>query len=345
MKVSILGASGYIGGELLRLILTHPEAELFYSGSNSQAGKYIHKVHPNLRGLTMSKMEKYNVSKAVEADVVFTALPHGQSMDIINELFLTGVKIIDLSADFRLRDHKIYNKYYREHKYPELLTKSVYGLPEIYRSKIKSSQLIANPGCNAMASILALMPIIHLVDTKHIISDVKVGSSAAGVLPNLSTHHPERTNVVRPYNPVGHRHTGEIEQELSLKAGKKIIVGMTPHAVDLVRGILCTAYTYPISELDDKDIWKSIRDTYHNEPFIRIVKEKKGLYNLPNPKIVIGSNFCDVGFENDIEKGRLIMFSAIDNLIKGGSGNAVQNMNIMFGIDEKAGLLSPSLHP
>jgi len=346
MKASIVGASGYIGGELLRLLLIHPEVEVAHLTSRRYAGEYVYKVHPNLRGICRLKFEEPKIDKISEADVVFLALPHGTSMDMVAELMKLDLKIIDLSADFRLKDPETYKKYYREHTCPELLEEAVYGLPELHREEIKKAKLVANPGCMAAATILALAPVIGVVDPLHIVVDVKIGSSAAGASPSIASHHSERADVVRPYMPAGHRHTAEIEQEVGLLAGKKVVVGLTPHAVDLVRGILATIHTYPLGDgLEDKDIWRLLRSFYQGSFFIRIVKDRKTLYTLPNPKTVVGSNFCDIGFVLDPHAHRLIMFSAIDNLVKGGAGNAVQNMNLMFGLDEKTGLEIPSLHP
>ncbi len=345
MKVAVVGATGYIGGELLRLLLVHPEAELAHLTSRKKAGEYVHRVHPNLRGFIQMKFEDPDIDLISETDVVFLATPHTKSMGMIRELMKLDVKIIDLSADFRIKDPRVYEKYYVKHTFPALLEEAVYGLPELHREEIRRAKLVANPGCLATASILALAPIIHLVDPNHIVVDAKIGSSAAGVSPTIATHHSERAGVVRPYMPAGHRHTAEIEQEVGFVAGKGIRVGLSPHAVDLVRGILATAHTYPKEGIEEKDVWRELRAFYKGEPFVRFVKERKILYQLPNPKVVVGSNFCDIGFTLDPHAGRLIMFSAIDNLIKGGAGTAVQNMNIMFGFDEEMGLRNPSPHP
>lgn len=345
MRATVVGATGYIGGELLRLLLVHPEAEIVHLTSRKKAGEYVHRVHPNLRGFIKLKFETPNIDLISEADVVFLATPHTKSMGLVRELMNLDLKIIDLSADFRIKDPRIYEEYYTKHTSPELLDEAVYGLPELHREEIRGAKLVANPGCLAAASILALAPIIHLVDSDHIVVDAKIGSSAAGASPTIASHHSERAGVVRPYMPSGHRHTAEIEQEVGSVAGGRVRVGLSPHAVDLVRGILATAYTYPEDGVEERDVWRELRSFYSGEPFIRLVKERKILYQLPNPKVVVGSNFCDIGFTLDPHAGRLIMFSAIDNLIKGGAGNAVQNMNLIFGLEEGMGLRNPSPHP
>ncbi|MFQ5711787.1 MAG: N-acetyl-gamma-glutamyl-phosphate reductase [Candidatus Geothermarchaeales archaeon] len=345
MRAAIVGAAGYTGGELLRLLLMHPEAEIVHLGSRSRAGEYVHKTHPNLRGLCMMKFEEPRVNRVSEAEVVFLAVPHGAAMNLVKRLIDLDLKIIDLSADFRIKDPKIYEEYYREHTCPELLQNAIYGIPELHREEIKGARLVANPGCIAAASILGLAPIIKLVDPNHIVVDVKIGSSAAGERPTVASHHPERVDVVRTYKPSGHRHTAEIEQEVGLVAGRSIRVGLTPHAVGMVRGVLATIHTYPNGDIRDKEVWSALRNLYRGEPFIRLVKERKILYSLPNPKILAGSNFCDIGFSLDHHTDRLIMFSALDNLVKGGAGNAIQNMNLMFGLDEKTGLQYAPPHP
>ncbi len=291
------------------------------------------------------QFEDLNIDHISEADVVFLAVPHGASMDLVSQLLDLDIKIIDLSADFRIKDPKIYERYYREHTCPELLEEAVYGVPELRREMIKEAKLVANPGCIAVTAILGLAPVIKIVNHDYIIIDAKIGSSAAGETPTQASHHPERNNVVRIYKPTGHRHTAEIEQEVGLIANKPVKVGLTPHAVGMVRGLLVTIYTYFSREIEDKDVWRALRTFYRDEYFIRVVKEKKILHGLPNPKILVGSNFCDIGFSLDGHTNRLIMFSALDNLIKGAAGNAVQNMNLMFGLREEIGLHYASLHP
>lgn len=349
MRVGIVGASGYVGGELLRLLLLHPKVEVTAITSRKNVGEYAHRVHPNLRGITDLQFVSPEVSKIAEScDFIFMALPHGTSSKTLPKFLETGLKIVDTSADFRLHNPQDYLKWYNlEHPCPELLEKAVYGLPELHREAIKKADLVACPGCMALSATLALAPIVKegKVEKNRIVVDAKIGSSGAGVSPSLSTHHPERANVVRPYKPVGHRHTAEIEQELSGLAGEKVVVSFSAHAVDMVRGILATCHTFMASPLKIADVWRCYRGVYQNEPFIRFIRDRKGAFRFPDPKIVVGSNYCDIGFEIDEHTGRLVVMSAIDNLIKGAAGTAVQCMNIMLGFDEKTGLEQPGLHP
>jgi len=349
VKVGIIGASGYVGGELLRLLLKHPRVEVGVATSSRNAGEFIHRVHPNLRGWTKLKFVAPDPLKMTDdCDLIFVATPHGVSSTFIPQILETGMKVIDVSADFRLKDPKAYVKWYRwEHKCPELLEKSVYGLPELHRDEIKKAQLVACPGCMATTAILALAPIVKSgkVEKNRIVADFKVGSSGGGAHPSLASHHPEHYSVVRPYKPVGHRHTAEIEQELSLLAGEKVSVAMSAHAVNMVRGILATCHVFLTDLLSIVDVWRLYRQFYRGEPFIRLVRDAKGIFRYPDPKIVVGSNYCDIGFEIDEDNNRLVLLSALDNLVKGAAGTAVQNMNIMQGWDEREGLWDSGLHP
>jgi N-acetyl-gamma-glutamyl-phosphate/LysW-gamma-L-alpha-aminoadipyl-6-phosphate reductase len=349
MKVGVVGASGYVGGELIRLLVVHPDVELSVLTSRQNAGEYVHRIHPSLKGfinLTFSPME---LDKLVnQCDLIFVSVPHGNALNIVKDLYSTGIKIIDLSADFRLKNANDYVKWYGwEHPFPDLLSKSVYGIPEIHRNKIKEAQLVSCPGCMAVTSILALKPLIEnkLIDTSHIIVDSKIGSSGAGASDSMGTHHAMRYGVIRPYKPSKHRHTGEIEQELSIISGEKIKVSMSPHAVNLVRGILTTNHVFLKSPMSEIELWKVYRNSYKEEPFIRLIRDKKGLYKFPDPKFVVGSNFCDVGFDIDENTDRIVALSASDNLMKGAAGSAVQNMNLMCGYDETHGLKYTPLTP
>jgi len=349
MRVAVIGASGYVGGELLRILLQHPKVEVALATSRSYADEFVFRVHPNLRGLTNLKFYGLDPLKAAgDCDIVFTAVPHGTSHKIIPAYLESGLKVIDLSADFRLRDPAAYMKWYGyEHPRPDLLQKAVYGLPELHREQIRGASLVACPGCMSAASILALAPLAKagVIERDRIVVDVKIGSSGAGVKPTLGTHHAERSGVVRPYKVVGHRHTAEIEQELTSLRGEPITVSMTPHAVNIVRGILSTCHVFPESPLSTPDLWKLYRAFYQDEPFIRFVKDRKGLFRLPDPKVVVGSNFCDLGFEVDDHANRVVAISAIDNLMKGAAGTAVQCMNVVHGFEEKMGLEFPGIHP
>ncbi|MDQ4057005.1 MAG: N-acetyl-gamma-glutamyl-phosphate reductase [Thermoproteota archaeon] len=349
MKVGVVGASGYVGGELLRLLVVHPKVEVNMVTSRQKAGEYVHRIHPSLKGFIDLTFSPLDMEKLVNScDIVFTSVPHGKSNKIVKELYGRGMKIIDLSADFRLRNPKDYVKWYGwEHPFPELLSKSVYGVPELHREDIKKSQLVSCPGCMAVTSLLALKPLIenNLIDTEHIVVDSKIGSSGAGIKANAGTHHAMRYGVIRPYKPAKHRHTGEIEQELGLIAKKTIKVSMSPHAVNIVRGILTTNHTFIRKPMSELEVWKVYRNSYRDEPFLRFIRDKKGLYKFPDPKFLIGSNFCDIGFDIDEDNQRLVALSASDNLMKGAAGSAIQNMNILYGFDETEGLKYTPLTP
>ena len=349
MKVGIIGASGFVGGELLRILIGHPKVELTMATSRQYADDYVYRVHPNLRGFTELQFSNTNPAKVAEqCDLVFTSVPHGTSVKIMPELVSSGVKIIDMSADYRLKDPQAYEIWYGyKHPNPAMLEKFVLGIPELHREEIKKSSYVSAPGCMAVTSILGLAPLVknNLIDTDHIVVDAKIGSSGAGVKPTIASHHAERYGVVRPYKPVGHRHTAEIEQELSALAKSDVKVSMSAHAVNMVRGILSTCHTFTKREVALAEIWKAYRSTYPNEPFIRFVRDRKGLYRYPDPKIVVGSNFCDIGFEIDERNGRIVVLSATDNLLKGAAGIAVQSMNVMMGFDETLGLRSAAIHP
>jgi N-acetyl-gamma-glutamyl-phosphate/LysW-gamma-L-alpha-aminoadipyl-6-phosphate reductase len=228
-----------------------------------------------------------------------------------------------------------------------LLKEAVYGMPELHRQQIKNARLIACPGCMATATILGLAPLVNaqVIEKNRVVVDAKIGSSGAGSKPSLASHHPERFGGVRPYETVGHRHIAEVEQELQLLTNETVTVSFSPHAVNMVRGILSTIHVFPTRHLGNGEVWKIYRSQYEGEPFVRLVKYQKGLYRLPDPKVVLGTNFCDVGFELDDHANRLVVLSAIDNMIKGASGQGVQCLNILSGVDEKAGLGNIGFHP
>jgi [amino group carrier protein]-6-phospho-L-2-aminoadipate/5-phospho-L-glutamate reductase len=349
MKIGVVGASGYVGGELLRLLVVHPKIEIRMITSRQKAGEYVHRIHPSLKGfidLTFSPLDMEKLSNS--CDLVFTSVPHGKSNKIVKDLYNRGIKIIDLSADFRLKNPKDYVRWYGwEHPFPEMLSRSVYGVPELHREDIRKAQLVSCPGCMAVTSLLAIKPLIqnNLIDIEHIIVDSKIGSSGAGARANAGTHHAMRYGVIRPYKPAKHRHTGEIEQELSLIAKKAVKISMSPHAVNIVRGILTTNHTFLKKMVSELDLWKIYRNSYRGEPFIRLIRDKKGLYKFPDPKFVVGSNFCDVGFDVDEDNQRVVTLSASDNLMKGAAGSAIQNMNIMLDYEEMDGLKYTPLTP
>ena len=348
MKVGIVGGSGYAGGEILRLLMRHPEAEIMAVTSRRYSGDYLYNIHPNLRGVTTLKFTPHEVSQiSEEADLVFLATPHGVSKDFVHEYIEAGVKVIDLSADFRLKDPEAYPKWYKfEHPHPEMLEKAVYGLPELYRDRLRDADHVACAGCMSGASILALMPIVKtgLIDLDKIVIDVKIGSSGGGATPTPASHHPERFGGLRPYKVVGHRHIAEIDQELSIAMGSNVKVGFSPHAVNMARGILTTSHLWLNEKIRDGHIWKAYRGAYSEEPFIRLVKSKKGLYQLPDPRVVVGTNNVDIGFMLDTHVNRLVLFSAIDNIVKGAAGQAVQCFNAVMGYPETTGLDLVGMH-
>jgi N-acetyl-gamma-glutamyl-phosphate/LysW-gamma-L-alpha-aminoadipyl-6-phosphate reductase len=347
MKVGVVGASGYVGGETLRLLVNHPDVEISMVTSRQHVVLFLHKAQPSLRGFTDLKFSELDYEKMSDVcDIVFTAVPHGTATEIVKALYDRGMKIIDLSADYRLHNPEDYGKWYGwEHPHPDYLEKSVFGVPELHREEIKKSQLVSCPGCMAVTSMLALNPLIKndLIDEEHIVVDSKIGSSGAGA--GAGTAHAMRAGVIRPYKPAKHRHTGEIEQELSQTAGRKIKVSMSPHAVDVVRGILCTNHTFLKKDIDEKELWKIYRAEYSEERFIRLIRDKDGLHKFPDPKFLVGSNFCDIGFDLDRDNNRLVALSASDNLMKGAAGSAIQNMNVMAGFDEFEGIMYSPLTP
>lgn len=351
MRAAVLAASGYIGGELVRLLLQHPKVELTVATSRKYSGDYLFRVHPNLRGISDLKFTALDPSKIGDsADVVFAALPHGESVKVVPQLADSGMKVVDLSADFRLRDKKMYPAWYGyDHPRPDLLEEFVFAVPELNREEVRGARLVSSPGCMAITTILALAPLLKErslgIDRDHIVVDAKIGSSGAGGKPSLSTHFSERFNVVRPYKPAGHRHSAEIEQVLASVGGEEVKVSMSAHAVNMVRGILSTCHLFTKTPLKPLDVWKSYREAYTGSFFVRLVRDKQGPFRLPDPKLVVGSNFCDIGFELEERTGRLVTLSATDNLIKGAAGNAIQSMNLMLGFDEKDGLSMAPLHP
>jgi len=340
--VSIIGGSGYGGGELLRLLLSHPQVEVKQATSRSHLGEYVYQVHPNLRKQTQLKFSDPAALEPV--DVLFLAQPHGQAQHNIEQYAKLGTKIIDLAADFRLRDVAFYKEWYGEdHAAPEWLSKFVYGLPELHREELKTANYVSGVGCNATASNLALLPLVKadLIDlSSPVFIEIKVGSSESGAEGNAGSHHAERANVIRTFSAFGHRHTAEVIQELGVKN-----VSLTMTAVDLVRGVLATAHAKVKPGVTNKDLWKAYRVVANENPFIRVVKEQRGIYRVPEPKILAGSNYADLGFELDESTGHVVAISAIDNLMKGASGTAVQCMNLMMGWDETTGLEFAGLHP
>lgn len=342
IKATIIGGTGYTGGELTRLLLFHPEVELTQVTSRTSMGMYIYQQHPNLR--KFSRLKFIPPEQIIASDVIFLAMPHGKAQEQINHWAELAPKLIDLSADFRLHEPDTYQKWYgNAHTAPDWLRKFTYGLPEIHREQLKFANYISGVGCNATAVNLALLPLqkANLLDTSRtIIAEVKVGSSEGGAAINAGSHHPERSGVARTYSRFGHRHTAEILQENNLSD-----FTLTLTSVDMVRGALATIHASLKEGTDTKALWKAYRKTVQENPFLRIVKERRGIYRVPEPKILTGSNYADLGFDFDPSTGRVISICAIDNLMKGAAGSAVQSMNLAFGFDETSGLEFPGLHP
>jgi len=340
MKVAIVGGSGYVGGELLRLLLSHPQAEVVQVTSDSMEGKAVGRSHPNLRKLTDLRFEAH--SALGRADATFLATPHGESMERLPEILASGGLVFDLSADYRLKDPAEYPRYYgRTHPHPELLMRSVYGLPELHRDAIRTADLVAVPGCIATASILALRPLATagLLTSQPVVVDAKSGSSASGRDAGPAGLHAERSGVMRAYAPAGHRHTAEIEQETGVP------VALSCHAVEAVRGVLATVHAFTNRPVDEKELWRVYRAAYGAEPFVRIVHESEGTFREPEPKLLHGTNYCDVGFASDTHTGRVVALGSLDNLMKGAAGAAVQCLNIRAGFPETTALEFPGLHP
>ncbi|MFC6961998.1 N-acetyl-gamma-glutamyl-phosphate reductase [Halocatena marina] len=337
LTATVVGASGFTGGELLRLLAGHPKFEIAQATSRQYERKTIGRVHPNLRGVDL----RFSAPDDLESvDVLFAATPHGVSMDHIDAFQEAADTIVDLSADFRLDSEGQYDEWYDGHTRPEFLSESVYALPELTREDLPGAELIAAGGCNATATILGLLPLFEdgiLDGTEQTIVDVKVGSSEGGAGGGTASSHAERSGVVRPYAPAGHRHEAEIEQFLGP-------VSFTAHAVDMIRGASATCHIFPNDPVTKRDLWGAYREQYDEEPFVRTVAGG-GVYRYPEPKAVAGTNYAEVGFELDPSNKRIIVFSAIDNMMKGSAGQAIHAANIALGFEETAGLAFQGLHP
>ncbi|MCX7822538.1 MAG: N-acetyl-gamma-glutamyl-phosphate reductase [Syntrophobacterales bacterium] len=338
VRVAILGASGYTGFELIRILLYHPKAKITFVSSRSQEKTSLSEHYPPFKGIIDICYSTVDVEKIAEAsDIVFTALPHGASMDIVPQLLERGLRVVDLSADYRLRDARVYQEWYGQHRNPDLLTRSVYGLPELYRGAIKRADLVANPGCYPTSIILALAPLLKyaMIELDSIISDSKSGVTGAGRGLSLTTHFCEVNESFKAYKVGGvHRHIPEIEQELSVMAGREVKIVFTPHLVPMSRGILSTVYVIPKEGVGERDVEEAFKTFYRDEPFIRIFGSEA---ETPSTLQVRGSNYCDIGWRFDKRTGKLIVVSAIDNLTRGASGQAVWNMNLMVGLPETMG--------
>ncbi|MFB6123090.1 MAG: N-acetyl-gamma-glutamyl-phosphate reductase [Haloferacaceae archaeon] len=336
---SVVGGSGFTGGELLRLLSGHPEFEVVQATSRSYERKTVGHQHPNLRGMDLRFSSPEDLDSV---DVLFAATPHGVSMERIDDFFDAADTVVDLSADFRLNSEEQYDEWYDGHVSPEYLERAEYALPELNRENLPGADLVASGGCNATATLLGLKPLFDadiLGGGERVVVDVKVGSSEGGAGGGAASSHPERSGIVRPYAPTSHRHEAEIEQFLGLP------VSFTVHAVDMVRGASATCHVFPDSPVGKKDMWGAYRDSYGDEPFVRTVAGGGGVYRYPEPKAVAGTNYGEVGFEVDPGNERLVVFSAIDNMMKGSAGQAVHAANVALGIEETAGLEFEGLHP
>lgn len=344
MRVSIIGATGYAGAELVRLLLGHPKADVVHITSESYTGKPLSEVYPHLAGLFDQQLESIEDIEEIggDSDFLFVGLPAGHAMEIGLALEKTPVRIIDLGADYRFHDTSVYERWYKiEHSHPEATR--VYGLAELYRGAIKDAKIIGNAGCYTTASILALAPLVKegLIDTDSIVIDAKSGVSGAGRSAKLPNHFPELYDNFKAYGVATHRHTPEIEQALSDLCGAQITLQFTPHLVPMSRGILSTCYAKLAEGVMADRVDEAFRAMYKDEYFIRL--RGRGAY--PETKYVRGSNFCDLGWHIDERTGRVIVLSAIDNLVKGAAGQAVQNFNIACGFDEKLGLTAAPMYP
>lgn len=345
IKAGIIGASGYTGAELARILSNHPNVVISVATSRQYAGRPLADIFRNLRGKVDVICENLPVEEVCQkADIFFTAVPHKTAMDLVPIFLAAGKKVIDLSADFRLRDLAVYEQWYQPHSSSQLLQEAVYGLPELYRQDIAGCRLLANPGCYPTSIILGLAPLLKAgaILPQTIIADSKSGTSGAGRAAQTGSLFCEVHDGFRPYK-VGraHRHTPEIEQELSVLSGQPVKVTFTPHLLPISRGILSTVYASLTPGFTEKEITELYRKQYSAEPFIRLLKEDE----FPATQYVRGSNFCDISFKIDPATGRIIVMSTIDNIVKGASGQAVQNMNIMCGFAETAGLGIVPLFP
>ncbi len=343
-KIGIIGATGYTGVELLRLLLHHPEVEVTALTSQKYAGVQIGQVFPSLSKHLQLKCEELSVEEiSKKTDFVFTALPHKTAMETVPLFYRMGKRVVDLSADFRLKDPEVYERWYQKHTALDLLGESVYGLPELHRDKIRSARIVGNPGCYPTGALIGLIPLIKkgLITAEGIVVDSKSGVSGAGRDVVLESLFCEVNEGVKAYKIFAHRHTPEIEQELSLLSQKKIAVAFVPHLIPMDRGILTTLYVQLTKKMKTEELLNAFRECYEGEPFVRIYPKGK----LPNTKDVRGSNFCDIGAVVSEADGRAVVVTAIDNLVKGASGEAIQNMNIMLGYPETMGLDVVPLFP
>jgi N-acetyl-gamma-glutamyl-phosphate reductase len=343
-KIAVVGASGYTGVELLRLLAGHPEVAVTCVTSRQQAGQPLCAAFPSLTGIYNLHFEAVEPAElAARAELVFLAVPHQAAMGMVPSLLAAGCRVVDLSADYRLRDAAVYAEWYEPHQTPELLGEAVYGLPELYREQVRRARLVANPGCYPTSAALALMPLLRhrLIDPATLIIDSKSGTSGAGRAAKVDVLYCEVNEGFKAYGLPRHRHTPEIEQTLSAVAGAPVIISFTPHLVPANRGILSTCYASLVGQVSPAELLALYQQEYKAEPFVRVLPAGA----LPNIGQVRGSNFCDIGLAVDPRTNRVIVVAAIDNLVKGAAGQAVQNMNLMLGCAEDTGLKGAPLFP
>lgn len=341
-KIGIIGATGYTGSELVRILTNHPDVEIAMITSESRAGELFSDVHPFLQGIADQKLVSINQIDDYELDLVFLALPHGVSMDFVKRFKDKSFKIIDLSGDFRLSSKKVYEEWYKiNHIYPEGIEKAVFGSPELYFDEIKDANLIANPGCFPTSAILGLAPLLkaNLIETDRIIVDSKTGVTGAGIKAKTVNLYSNVNDNFKAYGLKNHRHTIEIQGVLDRISGKETLIQFTPHLLPVDRGILTTIYARPTEKMDEIKLKELYTNFYANAPFVRLRKQ------APSIKDVRGTNYCDLYLTYDMRTNMVIIVSVIDNLIKGAAGQAVQNMNIMFGLEETKGLNLVPLNP
>ena len=340
IRAGIVGGSGYTGGELLRLLHFHPHVDVMQITSREHAGRYVHTLHPNMR--QVSRLKFIHPDALQECDLLFLSLPHKTVARNIDHYAALAPKLIDLSADFRLDCSASYKRWYgEEHPQPRWLEKFSYGLPEVNRDALRGANYVTGVGCNATAINLALLPLIKASILERALIEVKVGSSEGGNQANPGSHHPNRSGAVRTYKATGHRHKAEVDMVL----GDAVPIDFAVTAIEMVRGIHVLAHCHLTETLSERDIWKIYRAQYTGEPFVRLVSGKVGLHRLPEPRVVAGSNYCDIGFELDTDGKHLVVVSALDNLGKGAAGSALQCLNLMYEFEESAGLEFPGIFP
>ena len=345
IRVGIIGSTGYAGQELVRILLGHKEAEIRWFGSRSYVDHPYASVFQNMFQLVPDICKGEDLDKLCEeVDVVFTATPQGLCASLVSEEVLSKIKVIDLSADFRIKDVKVYEEWYGiEHKSPQFIDEAVYGLCEFNREKIKDARLVANPGCYPTCSFLTIYPMAKagLIDMKSVIIDAKSGTSGAGRGAKVANLYCEVNESIKAYGVASHRHTPEIEEQLTYASGQETIINFTPHLVPMNRGILVTAYANLTKDISEEEVRALYAKAYEKEEFVRLLPE--GI--CPETRWVEGSNYVDVNFKLDPRTNRILMMGAMDNLVKGAAGQAVQNMNLMFGLPENTGLLMPPVFP